>query len=116
MLSQDQPSEITLLENQLKLITEKFDQAVKKDMVLGDVKELFHELKIISTRLDSLKEHPIKKEAQKAQIILSLDRITHLAIQYRSDTIVTESELNRCINQFLSFLLSAFRSAFRVCI
>ncbi len=63
MLSQDQQAEIQLLESQVQLLTEKFDLALKKDMVLGDVKKLFHELRIISFRLDQLKEGSIKRKS-----------------------------------------------------
>lgn len=64
MLSQDQQSEISLLEIQLKSLMEKFDHAVKKDRVLGDVKKLFHELKIIAIRLEQLKEQRTQNQAE----------------------------------------------------
>ena len=62
MLSQDQQSEISLLENQLKAVSQQFDIAIKKDMVLGEAKKLFKELKAISSRLDQLKDGQIINE------------------------------------------------------
>ncbi len=50
--------EIKMLELKLKAITQEFDTAMANDMVLGDVKRLFHELRIISAKLlDLRKQH-----------------------------------------------------------
>jgi hypothetical protein len=55
MQSQDQYSETTSLQIQLKSVTEKFDLAVKKDAQLGELKLLLHEMKELKIKLDALK-------------------------------------------------------------
>ena len=50
--------EIKLLEQRLIVVSAEFDNAIKKDMVLGDAKRLFHELRILSAKLlDLRKQH-----------------------------------------------------------
>jgi hypothetical protein len=48
--------EIILLEERVKAITEEFDNAIKKDMALKDVKILYQELKILSVKLSDLRK------------------------------------------------------------
>jgi hypothetical protein len=55
-MNKDNEQEIQLLELRLKAITQEFDMAMSSDMVLGDVKRLFHELRVISTKLLDLKK------------------------------------------------------------
>ncbi len=59
----DQTSEIILLQQQLESITKAFDIAVKKDMQLGELKTIFHEMKILQARLNDL-EANMKNENQ----------------------------------------------------
>ena len=56
MQSQDQYSETTSLQLQLKSATEKFDLAVQKDVQLGKLKLLLHEMKELKIKLDALKK------------------------------------------------------------
>ncbi len=51
----DLSSEILLLQQQLESITKAFDLAVKKDMQLGELKTIFHEMKVLQARLNDLK-------------------------------------------------------------
>jgi len=55
MQSQDQYSKTTSLQLQLKSVTEKFDVALKKDVQLGELKPLFHEMRELQIKLDALK-------------------------------------------------------------
>jgi hypothetical protein len=56
MQSQDEYSETTSLQLQLKSVTEKFDLAVKKDVHLGELKKLYHEMKELQIKLDALRD------------------------------------------------------------
>jgi hypothetical protein len=56
MQSQDQHSERTSLQFQLKSLTEKFDHALKQDMELGELKKIFHEMKKIKLLLEKSNE------------------------------------------------------------
>ncbi len=55
MQSPDLTSEILFLQNQLKTISTAFDDAIKKDVELAELKIIFHEMKKLQSRLDSLK-------------------------------------------------------------
>jgi hypothetical protein len=55
-MNSDNEQEIQMLELRLKAITQEFDMAMGSDMVLGDVKRLFHELRQISAQLIDLKK------------------------------------------------------------
>jgi hypothetical protein len=55
-MNKDNEQEIQMLELRLKAITQEFDMAMSSDMVLGDVKRLFHELRLTSTKLLDLKK------------------------------------------------------------
>ena len=46
--------EIASLENQLKSKTEIFDNALKKNCCLDEVRKLFHELRILQEKVDAL--------------------------------------------------------------
>jgi hypothetical protein len=53
----DKSSEILLLQQQLESVTKAFDLAVKKDMQLGELKTIFHEMKILQARLNDLQNN-----------------------------------------------------------
>ncbi len=59
----DLSSEILLLQQQLESITKAFDLAVKKDVQLGELKTIFHEMKILQARLNDLQGN-MKNENQ----------------------------------------------------
>ncbi len=52
----DIEQEIQILELKLKAMTQEFDTAIGKDMVLGEVKPIFHELRLMNARLLELKK------------------------------------------------------------
>jgi hypothetical protein len=54
MHSSDQPSDTDSLETRLKLMTETFDQAIKKDVELSELKRIFHEMKSLKIQLENL--------------------------------------------------------------
>jgi hypothetical protein len=54
MLTPDLSSEILLLQQQLESITKDFDLAVKRDVQLGELKTIFHEMKVLQARLKDL--------------------------------------------------------------
>jgi hypothetical protein len=56
MQSSDQHSDPTSLQLQLQLLTDKFDKALKKDMELGELKKIFHEMKKIKMQLEESEE------------------------------------------------------------
>jgi len=51
----DHYTETTSLQLQLKSVTEKFDLALKKDVQFIELKLLFHEIKELQIKLDTLK-------------------------------------------------------------
>jgi hypothetical protein len=53
MQSSDQHSDRSSLQQQLELLTEKFDKALKQDMELGELKKIFHEMKIVKMQLEN---------------------------------------------------------------
>jgi hypothetical protein len=55
--------EIEMLEMELKALTQEFDKAMKNDMVLGDVKSLFHDLRILSSKILDLKKQRDTEES-----------------------------------------------------
>ena len=50
----DQSSEIALIESQLDSLTLLFDQAVAKDAHLGELKKIFHEIRLCRDKLEQL--------------------------------------------------------------
>jgi hypothetical protein len=54
MQSPDLISEIHLLQQQLESTTKAFDLALKKDVQLGELKSIFHEMKVLQERLNDL--------------------------------------------------------------
>jgi hypothetical protein len=50
-MNTDNEKEIQMLELRLKNVTQEFDMAMGSDMVLGDVKRLFHKIRKISAQL-----------------------------------------------------------------
>lgn len=50
----DLQTEISSLQTQLNVLTEKFDVALAKDAKLIDVKKLFHEMRILQTQIEEL--------------------------------------------------------------
>jgi hypothetical protein len=50
----DLQSEISSLQAQLNLLTEKFNVALAKDVKLVDAKKLFHEMRVLQAQLDEL--------------------------------------------------------------
>ena len=56
MQSSVQHSDPTSLQLQLQLLTDKFDKALKKDMELGELKKIFHEMKKIKMQLEESEE------------------------------------------------------------
>jgi hypothetical protein len=63
MHSSDQPSDISSLETRLKLMTEKFDHAIKKNVELNELKKIFHEMKCLKIQLENL--NPLHAEISK---------------------------------------------------
>jgi hypothetical protein len=59
----DKTSEIILLEQQLESITKAFDLAIKNDVQLGELKIIFHEMKVLQARLNDLQAN-MKNENQ----------------------------------------------------
>jgi hypothetical protein len=56
MQSNDQPSETTSLQLQLKSVTEKFDRAIENNVQLGVLRELYHEMKEPTNKLEAQKK------------------------------------------------------------
>ena len=52
--------EQSILQNQLTALTEAFDIAIKKDLTLAEVKKIFHEMRIIQSKLDEIREQHLK--------------------------------------------------------
>jgi hypothetical protein len=56
MQSTDQHSDRPSLQLQLQLLTDNFDKALKKDMELGELKKIFHEMKKVKMQLEESDE------------------------------------------------------------
>jgi len=54
MLSPDPSSEIPYIQNQLDALTKAFDQAVANDAKLGELKKIFHEIRVCRDKLEQL--------------------------------------------------------------
>jgi hypothetical protein len=54
MQSPDLSTERAFLQRQLELLAQSFDQAVAKDAELGELKKIFHELRVLRNRLEQL--------------------------------------------------------------
>jgi hypothetical protein len=69
MSSSDQNPDINTLEASLKLMSEKFDHAIKKNVELGELQQIFHEMKSLKIQLENLKgniaevsQNPVKNK------------------------------------------------------
>ena len=54
MQSPDLSTERAFLQRQLELLAQSFDQAVAKDAELGELKKIFHEIRVCRDKLEQL--------------------------------------------------------------
>ncbi len=54
MQSPDRSSEVLLIRDQLKVLTEAFDLALKKNLQIGDIKKIYHEMHLMQNKLDEI--------------------------------------------------------------